>query len=112
MAVKIRTAGGVIVLEPEGELTTHNGAGELSNKVKDLISLGQDKILLNLNSVEYADAGGIEALLALYDGAAQSGGRLRFSNPTGEIHYLLSMTKLSMESDVYSDERKAVASFG
>jgi anti-anti-sigma factor len=110
MAMRVRTVGDIIILEPQGELTTNNGAGELSKKVEDLIELGQDKIVINLDNIRYSDTGGIEALLAVYDEAAQSGGRVKFSSPKGEIRYLLSMTKLSMEFDVLPDDRKATAS--
>jgi anti-anti-sigma factor len=109
--MRVRTVGDIIILEPQGDLTSNNGAQELSARVEDLIELGQNKILLNLHKTSYADSGGIEALLESYDAAAKSGGRLRFSNPSNGIRYLLSMTKLSMEFDIFPDDRKAMASF-
>jgi anti-anti-sigma factor len=109
--MRVRTVGDIIILEPQGDLTTHNGAREISKKVEDLIELGHKRMLLDLSGVIYADIGGIEALLAAYDAATASGGRLRFSNPKGPMQYLLSMTKLSMDSAIYQDERKAIASF-
>jgi len=111
MAMKVRTVGDIIILEPAGELTTNNGAKELGNKISSLIELGLNKILLNLNEIYYADLGGIEALLVAYDAAMESGGNLKFSNPGNRIHYLLSMTKLSMSFDVHPNEALAIASF-
>jgi anti-anti-sigma factor len=107
--MRVRTVGDIIILEPQGDLTTNNGARELSKRVEDLIELGHNKMLLDLSGVVYADIGGIEALLTAYDAAAASGGRLRFCNPRGHMSHLLSMTKLSQDHDIYSDRRKAIA---
>jgi anti-anti-sigma factor len=112
MAMKVKTVGDIVILQPEGELTTYNGALELDHKIADLIELGLTKILLDLDGIYYADTGGIETLLSAYDAAIRSGGRLKFSRPRGPLRYLLSMTKLSMESEFYPDQRKALASFG
>ena len=108
--MNIRIVGEIVVLEPNGEMTTDNGSRELNTTVRELIESGQSKILLNLHSISHADSRGIEALLSAYDTAANDGGRLKFFNLNSGMQYLLSMTKLSMEFDIYPDERKAMSS--
>jgi len=109
--MKVRIIGEIAILQPTGALTRDNGALELTNRIRDLIELGQHKILLNLDNIRYTDSPGIEALLSAYDAVAEAGGRLKFFNLSNSMQHILSMTKLSTEFDIFPDEGKAMSSF-
>jgi anti-anti-sigma factor len=111
MAIDIRIAAGVIILDLRGKLTADEGAEELKAKVKELLEWDQKKILLNLAGLGYVDSTGMDSLLTCYKAASDAGGQVKFASPSRELQLLLSMTRLSTVFDVHETEAKALASF-
>ena len=83
----------------------------LRDQVKDLLTKGQKKILLNLGDVNYIDSSGIGELVSAYTTVRNQGGELKLLNLTKKVHDLLQITKLYTVFDVKDDETAAVKAF-
>ena len=87
-------------------------ASSCKDAVRDLLSKGQKKILLNLGDVNYIDSSGIGELVSAFTTVRNQGGELKLLNLTKKVHDLLQITKLYTVFDVKDDEATAVKSFG
>jgi anti-sigma B factor antagonist len=83
----------------------------LRDTIKDLLSKGQKKILLNLGDVSYIDSSGIGELVSAFTSVRNQGGELKLLNLTKKVHDLLQITKLYTVFDVKDDEAAAIAAF-
>ncbi len=112
MKFKTREVDGVTILDLSGRITLGEGSGTLRDAVRDLVSKGSKKILLNLAEVDYIDSSGLGELVAAYTAVKNSGGDLKLVNLTKKVSDLLVITKLATVFDVKDDEAAAVAAFG
>jgi len=111
MKISTRQVNGVTVLDCSGRITLGEGSVTLSDVVRDLLSIGQKKILLYLAEVNYIDSSGIGELVSAFTTARNQGGELKLLSLTKKVHDLLQITKLYTVFDVNDDEATAVKSF-
>jgi len=111
LKVSTRQVDGVSIVDCSGRITLGEGSIVLRDTVKDLLSKGQRKILLNLGDVNYIDSSGIGELVSAYTTARNQGGELKLLKLTKKVHDLLQITKLYTVFDVKDDEAAAVKSF-
>ncbi len=107
-----RQIGDVSVVDVSGRITLGDGSSTLRNALREMGGKGQKKILLNLAGLTYIDSSGIGELVSAYATLANQGGRLKLLNLTDRVKDLLLLTKLYTVFEVYTDEAKAVASYG
>ena len=114
MSVKlsVRKVGDVTVIDAVGRITLGEGASSFRDTIRDLVSKGDKKIVLNLGDVSYIDSSGIGELVSAFTTVTNQGGQLKLLNLTKRIQDLLQITKLYTVFEVYDDETKAVQSFG
>jgi anti-sigma B factor antagonist len=106
-----RQVDGVTIVDCNGRITLGEGSIVLRDLVKDLLSKGQKKILMNLGDVNYIDSSGIGELVSAYTTVKNQGGELKLLNLTKKVHDLLQITKLYTVFDVKDDEAAAVKAF-
>jgi len=113
VSVKLSTrqVGDVSVVDVAGRITLGEGSSALRDALRDMVSKGQKKILLNLGEVSYIDSSGIGELVSAYTTVKNQGGELKLLNLTKKVHDLLQITKLYTVFDVRDDETTAVKSF-
>jgi anti-sigma B factor antagonist len=111
LKVSTRQVDGVSIVDCSGRITLGEGSVVLRDTVKDLLSKGQKKILLNLGDVNYIDSSGIGELVSAYTTARNQGGELKLLKLTKKVHDLLQITKLYTVFDVKDDETAAVKAF-
>jgi anti-sigma B factor antagonist len=111
MKVSTRQIDGITILDLSGRITLGEGSVQLRDGVRDLLSKGSKKILLNLGDVNYIDSSGIGELVSAYTTVRNQGGDLKLLNLTKKVHDLLQITKLYTVFDIKDDEASAVASF-
>jgi anti-sigma B factor antagonist len=111
MKVTTRQVDGVTILDLSGRITLGEGSVTLRDSVRDLLSKGQKKILLNLADVNYIDSSGIGELVSAYTTVRNQGGELKLLNLTRKVHDLLQITKLYTVFDIKDDEASAIASY-
>jgi anti-sigma B factor antagonist len=111
LKLSTRQVDGVTIVDCSGRITLGEGSVVLRDAVKDLLSKGQKKIVLNLADVNYIDSSGIGELVSAYTTVKNQGGELKLLNLTKKVHDLLQITKLYTVFDVKDDEASAVKAF-
>ncbi len=111
MKASTRQVNGVTIVDLSGRITLGEGSVVLRDTVKDLLSKGQKKILLNLGDVSYIDSSGIGELVSAYTSVRNQGGDLKLLHLTKKVHDLLQITKLYTVFDVKDDEAGAISAF-
>lgn len=102
---------GVKVLSLAGRVTLGDESSQLRNKIKELLSQGNKRLVLDLGGVSYVDSAGLGTLVAGYTSARNEGGEIRLANVTKRLGELLSITKLLTVFSVYDSVEAAVKSF-
>ena len=113
MSVKLTTrqVGDVTVVDAAGRITLGEGASMFRDKIRDLVSGGNKKLLLNLAEISYIDSSGIGELVSGFTTVTNQGGSVKLLNLTKRVQDLLQITKLYTVFEVFDDETKAVRSF-
>src|SRR5947209_9821542 len=79
MKSSTRQVDGVTIVDLSGRITLGEGSVVLRDTVRDLLSKGHKKILLNLGDVNYIDSSGIGELVSAFTTAKNQGGELKRS---------------------------------
>ncbi len=111
MKFSTRKAGKVVILDIEGKILLGEGDVEIKQAIDDLLSKGQDKVLLNLAKVPYIDSAGLGEIIRCFTAIRKKGGNLKLLAPNQRLIDLLTITKLVNVFDWYNDESAAVTSF-
>jgi anti-sigma B factor antagonist len=136
-----RRADGVSIVDIAGKITAGDALPVFRQAIRDEVSRGHNKILLNLKDVSYIDSSGLgELVMALgtveqticascgttvfkdddgnWEPCAQCEskerkrwGELKLTNATRQVTDLLQFTKLYTVFDVHESETDALASF-
>jgi anti-sigma B factor antagonist len=112
MKISTRQVDGVTILDCSGRITLGEGSIVLRDAIREILSKGNKKILVNLGDVNYIDSSGIGELVSAFTTVKNQGGELKLLNLTKKVHDLLQITKLYTVFDVKDDEAAAIASFG
>ena len=113
MALNIveKDVNGVTVLELAGRVTLGEGSAELRTKLKDCLSQGKTRLVLDLAEMTYIDSAGLGTLVAGFTSAQNQGATLKLANLTKRFHETLNITKLVTVFDVFDTAEQAVKSF-
>jgi anti-sigma B factor antagonist len=113
MALNIveKEVNGVTVLELAGRVTLGEGSGLLRTKLKESLSQGKTRLVLDLAEVGYIDSAGLGTLVAGFTSAQNQGASLKLANLTKRLSETLHITKLVTVFDVYDTVEDAVKSF-
>ena len=111
MKSSTRQIDGVTIVDLSGRITLGEGSTMLRDIVRDLITKGNKRILLNLGDVTYIDSSGIGELVSAFTTVRNGGGELKLLNLTKKVHDLLQITKLYTVFDIKDDEAVAIQSF-
>ena len=106
-----RQMNGITIVDLSGRITLGEGSVVLRDQIRDLLSKGNKRILLNLGDVSYIDSSGIGELVSAFTSVRNQGGELKLLNLTKKVHDLLQITKLYTVFDVKDDEAAAVKAF-
>ena len=111
MDIKERVVESVSILDLSGKIVLGEGDVQIKERIRDLLSDGQRKILLNLGDVSYIDSAGLGALISSYATTKREGGHLKLVNLTKRVQDLLAITKLITVFDTFESEKEAIDSF-
>jgi anti-sigma B factor antagonist len=111
MTASTRLVGGVTIVDLSGRILAGDGSAALRDLVRNLISEGNKKILLNLRNVNYIDSSGLGELVSAFTSMRSGGGELKLLNLTKRVHDLFQITKLYTVFDITDDEATSVKSF-
>jgi anti-sigma B factor antagonist len=113
MALEIheREREGIVILDLEGRITAGEEAGLLRDTLRRLAEGGHNRIILNLEKVDYIDSTGLGALVMGYTTLRKAGGTLKLLNLSRRNIELIVFTKLETVFEIFDDELDAVNSF-
>jgi anti-sigma B factor antagonist len=111
MKANSRQVDGITIVDLSGRITLGEGSVVLRDTIRDLVSKGKIKILLNLGDVTYIDSSGIGELVSAFTTVRNQNGELKLLKLTKKVHDLLQITKLYTVFDIKDDEAAAVQSF-
>jgi anti-sigma B factor antagonist len=101
----------ITIVDLSGQIKLGDGTQVLRDMVKDLLSQGEKKILLNLADVSYIDSSGIGELVGAFTSVRNQGGEMKLLQLTKKVKDVLAITKLLTVFDVKDDEAAAIAAF-
>lgn len=110
LEIQRREHEGVVIFDLKGRLTVGE-ASNLREKVNECVKEGKNKIILNLEDVDYIDSTGLGGMVICFTTVKKSGGALKLLNLTKRNIELIVLTKLHTVFEVFSDEQDAVNSF-
>jgi len=112
MALRVQTqvSGDVFILLCNGRIEFGDDA-LLREKIVNMLQ-GAQKIVLNLEGVDYIGSKGLGILVELLVSARNRGGELKLASPHEHITELLRRTKLNTIFTVYDNSNDAVGAFG
>jgi len=111
MKINTREIDGVTILDISGRITFGDETGTLRDAVRDLLSKGKKKIVLNLAEVNYIDSTGVGELVGSLMSVRNRGGDLKLMNLTQKVKDVVNVTKLYTVFDIKDDEFTAIKSF-
>ena len=81
MKLSTRQVDGVTIVDCSGRITLGEGSVTLRDTVRDLLSKGNKKIILNLAEVNYIDSSGIGELVSAFTTTKEPGRRTEIAAP-------------------------------
>ena len=84
MKISTRQVDGVAIVDCSGRITLGEGSVILRDTVRDLLSKGNKKIVLNLGDVNYIDSSGIGELVSAFTTTKNQGGEVKASQSDQE----------------------------
>ena len=111
MTITIREVNHVTIVDIHGRITLGEETGKLRDTVRQLISEGKKKIVLNLGQVDYIDSSGVGELVSSFTAVRNADGELKLYGLTRKVQDILNVTKLYTVFDIKDDEFTAVKSF-
>ncbi len=109
MEITIRTVKDITVVDISGSLDTHT-SGPASDEMIRIVR-GSNKVLVNLENLEYLSSAGIRVLLRAFKKLNESGGKMKICNATGTAKIVLEISCLDKFFNLYHSETDALAAF-
>ena len=95
MKTSTRQVDGVTIVDLSGRITLGEGSVVLRDQIRDLLSKGNKRILLNLGDVSYIDSSGIGALVSVHLAASKAQCNLELANLQPRIRDLFELARLT-----------------
>jgi anti-anti-sigma factor len=112
LQISIREWGDVGILDLQGRSTMDTGESELLGRhLRELITSGKRKLLLNLANLSQIDSSGISVIVEMYVFLKRSGGELKLLSPRSRVLDVLTVFRLLDVVPSFEDEIEALASF-
>jgi len=102
---------GIDILELKGRITVGPEATALREAVSTAVAEGHNKLVLNLEHVDFIDSTGLGAVVMCNTTLRKAGGSMKLLNLNRRNIELLVMTKLTTVFETFNDEQDAVNSF-
>lgn len=108
LKINERQAGGVTILDLEGNVIMGGGSQLLRDTIRRLIEAGKKQVLLNFGGVKYIDSSGIGELVSGLVALNREGGQLRLFNLTERVEEVMTLSSLLSLFEIFKDEATAI----
>jgi anti-sigma B factor antagonist len=111
MNIHQREHEGVVILDIDGKSIGGSDSELFQAKIQALIDAGKNRVLVNLEKVNWINSTGIGILISGYSVLDKQGGKLKLVHVSERIHNVLKITRLDTIFEYYETEDEAVRSF-
>ena len=101
----------IVILDMDGRLVVGEECSQIRERIQALAAAARNRVILNLQDVDYIDSTGLGALVICFTTLKKAGGALKLLNLTKRNIELLVLTKLTTVFEIFNDEQDAVNSF-
>ncbi len=110
MHIQVEESNGISIFRIEGDIDI-NSSPEVKKSFDAAIKGKKEKILVNLESVNYVDSSGLATLVEILKNMRSYGGKLKLTNLSPKVRGLFEITKLDKLFDIVPGEKEAISSF-
>ncbi len=112
MAISItdREHEGIVILSLKGRLTVGE-SNPLREKIGQVLASGRNKIVLDLEDIDYIDSTGLGGMVICYTQVKRAGGDLKLMKLNRRNVELLALTRLHTVFEVFAEELDAINSY-
>lgn len=111
MDIEVRNQGAVKVIKLRGRLALGESVDRLRATVEDLLSAGDNRLVLDVEELTAMDSSGIGLLSRVLTLTKQHGGSLKLVNPSKFVVQTLKLVGLLNLFEVFTDSQAAAGSF-
>ena len=97
------------VIKLSGKIMGGPEAGQINDEIHSLIDLGKQKIIIDLDEVEWMNSSGLGILIGAITTLKNNGGTLGLTNVSDRILNLLKITKLMDVFNIHPDIETALS---
>jgi len=108
---RLKLVGDVCVLKLDGKFMAAGDSFFLREKIKNVLSMGIQKLLIDMDSVPYIDSTGVGFLVSSHTSITQDGGHLKLLKVKPKILEVLKLMNLLKIFEIFEDEDTAMKSF-
>ena len=109
--ITTRRLDGVTVMDLDGGIAIGTSSAELNSALRELVTAGKNRILINLANVRMIDSSGLGSLVSGFATVEKSGGLLKLTNLSPRVTELMTITRLYTVFEIFEDEQTALKSF-
>ena len=110
LSIEIDNRQSVSVVKVKGRVDSET-APELDDALTRLLQENKNKIVLDLQGVDYMSSAGLRAMVKAYQTAKKSGGDLRLASVPQPVEVILRTVGMMQMLQMYSTDQEAMASF-
>jgi anti-sigma B factor antagonist len=107
----LKVVGDVCVLKLDGKFMAAGDSFFLREKIKNVLSMGIQKLLIDMDSVPYIDSTGVGFLVSSHTSITQEGGSLKLLKVKPKILEVFKLMNLLKVFEIFEDEETAMKSF-
>jgi anti-sigma B factor antagonist len=108
--IKVSEMKRVLLVEIAGRVDSVT-ASELGEELNQSIDKGKNRIVLDLNQVEYMSSAGLREMVAALKRVQHGSGDIRIANPSERVHEVLELAGLDQIFKIFPSQVEAVGSF-
>lgn len=94
----------------KGYLDAHT-APELEGEINNLVTKGQNKILINLKDLDYISSAGLGVFMAFIEEIRESGGDIKIAELKPKVFSVFDLLGFPMLFDIVTSEEEAIKKF-
>ena len=111
MKFTLKVVGDVCVLKLDGKFMGGSDSFFLREKIKNVLSMGIEKLLIDMDGVPYIDSTGVGFLVSTHTSLTQDGGHLKLLKVKPKILEVFKIMNLHSVFEIFDDEETAMKSF-
>jgi anti-sigma B factor antagonist len=107
----LRVVADVCVLKLDGKFMAGGDSFFLREKLKNVTSMGIQKVLIDMDSVPYIDSTGVGFLVSTHTSLTNDGGQLKLLKVKPKILEVFKIMNLLSVFEIFDDDEPAMKSF-